>query len=198
MDATPLVPSAAVRVTVTLPRYQPFAPDGPARVWELRGAERSATVQVSFPAGAGSTLPARSVAMERNAYVCPSIPVNVPLVTTVSMSPATGVHAPPSSLTSRVYVAMSVVPPLGPQETANVAIVMYRDKGATAEPGGVTSTIVHVSLPGGVDSTFPARSVEMDRNSYVWPSAPLKSEEVAVVDAIHAVQAPPLSRASMR
>src|SRR3972149_3644047 len=130
MDATPLVPSAAVRVTVTLPRYQPFAPDGPARGWGLRGAGGRAAARGGFP------------------------PVNGPLVTTVSMYPATGVHAPPSSLTSRVYVAMSVVPPLGPQETANVAVVVYRDKGATAEPGGGTSTTVHVSLPGGMDSTL--------------------------------------------
>src|SRR3972149_1774694 len=42
--------------------------------------------------------------------------------------------------------------------------------------GGVVSTRVHVSLPAGPGSTFPARSVARDRNANSCPSAPRGKE----------------------
>src|SRR2546428_6916479 len=69
------------------------------------GGVMSIMVQVSFPAGAGSTLPARSVAIDRNATTpCPPA-VKVPVVAGVPTSPF--VHPPPTSYWI-VYVAMSL------------------------------------------------------------------------------------------
>ena len=58
---------------------------GSGSVWE-NGAIVSTIVQVSFPAGATSTLPARSVAIERNA-MAPWLPLlNVAEAAVVPMS----------------------------------------------------------------------------------------------------------------
>src|SRR2546422_10469174 len=42
----------------------------------------------------------------------------------------------------------------------------------TTTTGRVTSTIVHVSLPAGGCSAFPARALESVRNAYPCPSTP--------------------------
>src|SRR5437867_2962203 len=67
---------------------------------------------------------------------------------------------------------------------------------AVITAGRVRSTIVHVSLPAGAGSTFPARSVPMERNSYVWPSwAPVYVPDVVVTETVvQSDHAPPLSR----
>src|SRR5207245_8273656 len=71
------------------------------------GGVMSIMVQVSFPAGAGSTLPARSVAIDRNATTPCPLAVNVPGVAAVPTSQF--VHPAPT-LDRMRYVARSTVP----------------------------------------------------------------------------------------
>src|SRR2546425_87289 len=80
-----------------------------------------------------------------------------------------------------VYDTMSVVPDTGPQNTLNCRVISYAGRTATAESGGLRSTFVHDWFPEGVGWTFPAQSVLIDRNSYVWASwAPVYVQEVVV------------------
>src|SRR2546422_1603091 len=102
----------------------------------------STVVQVSFVAGPLSTLPARSVAIERNANRCPSTPSpNEPVMAAVAIAPGTPVHAPPLSLYCTVYVTMSVVPAKGPQVRVHVVAVSYIGSNATPESGAGTSPV---------------------------------------------------------
>src|SRR6267378_5992304 len=91
---------------------------------------------------------------------------------------------------------MSVVPETGPHATPNWSVVSYAGSVVTAESGGVRSTIVPDWFPDGVGWTFPAWSVPIERNSYVWRSAaPVNSCDVWVTETvIQSSQGPPLSR----
>src|SRR5712691_3440905 len=157
-------------------------------------------VQVSLAAGAGSTFPARSTAKDRNAYWCPSAPKKLVDVEVVPTAPGTCAQVPPLSLTSTVYDTMSVVPETGPHVIGNKAEVWYCGRAVTAESGGLRSTIVQDWLVKGAVWTFPARSVPMERNSYVWPSwAPAYVPDVVLTRTVtQSAQAPPLSRTWIR
>src|SRR5436190_7441808 len=116
------------------------------------------------------------------------------------MEPGTWVQAPALSLTSSVYDTMSVVPETGPQATVNWRVISYTGRVVTAESGGVRSTIVQDWFPDGVGWTFPAKSVPIERNSYVWPStAPVYVPEVTFTGTVtQSVHDPALSRTWMR
>src|SRR2546422_987274 len=90
---------------------------------------------------------------------------------------------------------MSVVPDTGPHETVNWRTISYCGRAATAESGEVRSTMVHDWFPEDGVCTFPAQSVPMDRNWYVWPSwAPVYVPEVVVTGTVtQSVHAPLLS-----
>src|SRR2546422_5817838 len=82
----------SVNVTTTVGvRFVP-APRGDAVI--TPGGRTSTIVQVSLPAGVGSTFPARSRARVRNAYTCPSSPTKFADVAAVPMEPGTWVHGP--------------------------------------------------------------------------------------------------------
>src|SRR5436309_11316128 len=157
---------------VPAPRGEPVTTEG--RV-------TSTIVHVSFPTGAISTFPARSVEIVRYAYRWPSAPTYCALVRIVPMDPGTWAQGAPLSLASSVYDTMSVVPDTGPQNTLNCRVISYAGRTATAESGRLRSTFVHDWFPEGVGWTFPAQSVPIDRNSYVWASwAPVYVQEVVV------------------
>src|SRR3989304_182575 len=198
MDAIPLVPSVDVSVTLTALSYQPFVPGAPERLDVLAGGVTSTIVHVSLPAGAVSRFPAKSRAIDRKAYRWPSWPAKDPLVAAVPTNPGSEGQGPPLSLASVVHVAPPAGPGAGPHERGTGGVRVYAGREPTRESGRLTSTTVQVSLPEGSDSTLPALSVALDRNSYRWPSAPGKSAEVDAVDGTQSVHAPPLSRTWMR
>src|SRR2546422_3383551 len=116
------------------------------------------------------------------------------------MDPGTCVHGPMLSITSSVYDTMSVVPDTGPHVTVNWSAISYAGRTNTAESGGVRSTFVHDWFPVPGTWTLPARSVPIERNSYVWPSrAPVYVPDVVVTGLVsQSVHAPPLSRTWIR
>src|SRR2546425_43214 len=80
-------------LNVTMIQGVRFVFDPTGRESVTNGAKTSTSVHVSFVAGAASTFPARSRAIERNWYVWPSGPVNDPEVvaavaTSQSVQPA--------------------------------------------------------------------------------------------------------------
>src|SRR5437870_3156062 len=120
------------------------------------GGVTSTIVHDSFPDTA-SVFPAWSVATERNWYVWPSWPVNVPEVV------------------AAVATSLSVTPTSGPHDTRNALRFSYWPNVFTWEPGPTVSTIVHVSLADGWDSWFPEASSAVVANSYT-PSADAVNE----------------------
>src|SRR3989442_15516791 len=82
---------------------------GSGSVWE-KGEIVSTIVQVSFPAGATSTLPARTDAIDRNA-MAPWLPLLN--IAEVAVVPPSQFVPPVPKLYSNVYAAMSVTPTSG-------------------------------------------------------------------------------------
>src|SRR3989304_2705050 len=129
-----------------------------------KGLARSTIVHVSFDAGAISTLPAKSYAIDRNWYTPAVAPVKVSDVVVTFTRQSV---QPDPRLYWTLKVAMSATPTSGAQLTAKEADVCHVGGGSTRLPGEVVSTIVHVSLPAGRGSPLLAPSSALVANSQV-------------------------------